>query len=134
MLRLVLGVLAGVVAGFATVFLIELVSGKLFPMPAGLDPTDAAAMKAYVAGLPAGAFALVLAALALGATDAAWIAARVAERRRLAGWIAGGIFLAVTLVNVVSIPHPLWFTVASLVLAAGGAGLGARLGGDPRGA
>lgn len=130
MLRLVLGVLAGVVAGFATVFLIELVSGKLFPMPAGLDPTDAAAMKAYIAGLPVGAFALVLGALALGATDAAWVAARVAERRRLAGWIAGGIFVAVTLLNVVGVPHPPWFVVASIALAAGGAWLGARLGGE----
>lgn len=129
MLRQVPGVLAGVAAGFATVFLIELIAGTLYPMPAGLDPTDAAAMKAYIAGLPFGAFALVLGAMTLGAFDAAAIAAVLGGRRRRTGWIAGGIVAAATLVNVVTIPHPPWFAVASVALAVAGAVLGARLGG-----
>jgi hypothetical protein len=132
MLRLVLGVLAGVAAGFATVFLIELISGKLYPMPAGLDPTNAEGMKAYIAGLPGGAFALVLAAMTLGAFDAAAIAAVIAGRRRVAGWIAGGFIVAATVVNVIAIPHPVWFAAASVVLAATGAWLGAALGGERR--
>lgn len=132
MLRLVLSVLAGVAAGFATVFLIELISGKLYPMPAGLDPTSAAGMKAWIAGLPVGAFALVLAAMTLGAFDGAAVAAAVAGRRRLAGWIAGGVIVAATIFNVIAIPHPVWFAVASVVLSTTGAWLGAGLGGERR--
>jgi len=130
MLKLVLGILAGVVAGFVTVFLIEAISGKLYPMPAGLDPTNAEGMKAWIAGLPAGAFALVLTAMTLGALDAAAVAAVIAGRRRMAGWIAGGFIVAATIFNVIAIPHPVWFAVASVVLAMTGAWLGARLGGE----
>ena len=129
MLKLVLGVLAGVAAGFVTVFLIEMISSRLYPMPAGLDPTNAGAMKAYIAALPVGAFALVLGAMTLGAFDAAAVAAAVAGRRRLAGWIAGGVIVAATVINLFAIPHPAWFAAASVVLATAGAWLGARLGG-----
>lgn len=130
MLKLVLGILAGVVAGFVTVFLIEAISGKLYPMPAGLDPTNAEGMKAWIAGLPAGAFALVLTAMTLGALDAAAVAAVIAGRRRMAGWIAGGFIVAATIFNVIAIPHPVWFAVASVVLAMTGTWFGARLGGE----
>lgn len=130
MLKLVLGILAGVVAGFVTVFLIEAISGKLYPMPVGLDPTNAEGMKAWIAGLPAGAFALVLTAMTLGALDAAAVAAVIAGRRRMAGWIAGGFIVAATIFNVIAIPHPVWFAVASVVLAMTGAWFGARLGGE----
>ena len=132
MLKRVLAVLAGVAAGFVTVFLIEMISSKLYPMPAGLDPSDVEAMKAYIAGLPVGAFAIVLLAQMLGATDAAWVGARVAGRQRLAGWIAGGFIVVATVVNVVVIPHPPWFAVASVLLTVAGTWLGARLGGERR--
>lgn len=132
MLRRVLSVLAGLAAGFATVFLIEMISTSLYPMPAGLDPANAAAMKAYIAALPAAAFALVLTAMFSGALVAALTAARLAGRQRLAGWIAGGIVVAATVINIFAIPHPLWFAAASVGLAAIGAGLGARLGGASR--
>jgi hypothetical protein len=134
MLRRVLSVLAGLAAGFATVFLIEMISTSLFPMPAGLDPANAEAMRAYIAALPAAAFALVLFAMFSGALVAGLTAARLAGRQRRAGWIAGGIVVAATVINIFAIPHPQWFAAASVGLAAVGAWLGARLGGEGRAA
>lgn len=130
MLRIVLGVIAGLVAGLVAgmtaIFCVELVNGQLFPTPAGLSPQDTEGMKAFVAGLPPAALAIVLAGFGLGAYVAATVALLIAHRRRPAGLVAAGIILLATFANMATLPHPMWFNIGSVIIVLLGAFLADR--------
>ncbi len=127
MLRLVLGVIAGVVAGFAVVMVAELIGHQIFPPPPGLDPSDREAVKALIPTLPIGAFVAVLIAWGLGTFAASAAALLVSRRRRLAGGIAAAVVAAASAATLVMIPHPAWFVAAAIVVVLGGAWLADRL-------
>lgn len=117
MLRTVLAVVLGLVMGGMVVFAIEVVGHLIHPPPADLDTGDREAMKRYVEQLPPAAFLFVLLAYAAGSFAGGWVAARVARRAPLVhAVIVGALLLAAGIMNVVMIPHPLWFTFASLAV------------------
>lgn len=114
MLRTVLGVVAGVVAGFGIVFAVEWLGHQIFPMPADM-PTDPEGMKAMIASLPVETLGAVVAAWTLGALGGALIANAVA-RRALAGWITVLLLIAATVANLVMFPHPAWMAICGIAL------------------
>ena len=80
------------------------------------------AMRAYVAALPVGALAAVVAGWWLGTFAGVWAAVVVAAQRpRLHAGIVIGVLLLATVANLVMLPHPLWMTVLGPlgILAAG---------------
>ena len=125
--RGLVAVLAGMVAAFLLVFVIELVSTMVYPMPADLDPQDREAMSTYVARLSPGAFAFVLAAWTAGAFAGVWIATRIA-RSWVAGVVVALLFLGACAMNLVALPHPIWFWAAAVILVTGAAAVALRLG------
>jgi hypothetical protein len=114
MLRTVLGVVAGVLAGFVIVFAVEWLGHRIFPMPAEM-PTDPEGMKAMIASLPVETLGAVVAAWTLGALGGALIANAVA-RRAVAGWIAVLLLIAATVANLVMFPHPTWMAICGIAL------------------
>jgi len=134
--RYIAGLVSGFIAGFVAVGLIELIAIWLYPLPRGFDPNDLEAMEQHIASLPAGAFALVLIAHAIGAFLAGLVCCAIAMRLWWPGVLAlGGVFIAAGIMNIVQIPHPLWFGVVDLALyvpaAIAGGALGARLTAKP---
>lgn len=123
MLRSVLAVLFGVIGGAALVFVAELVSHALFPVPAGFDPTDAAA----IAGLPFGAKAAVVAAWFAGAFGGGVIASVISKRWAPAVWVVAATILLFAGTNFSAFPHPLWMMMASMPATAFGGWLAIRL-------
>lgn len=122
------GLLAGIVAAFVLVALIEGISSAAYPPPPGLDLDDMDAMKAHVAGLPIGAFLLVLLAWAAGALGGSFVASRILPGRDIAGGVVvGGLLLLGALANLMMLPHPGWFWAVSLPLIPAAAWLGVRL-------
>ena len=116
-LRSVLGVLAGVIVGGGLVAAIEAFGGALYPPPPGLDPKDAAAFGEHLATLPVGAFLIVVAAHLVGPLVGAWLAARIAGRRpMLHAIVTGAVFLFFGIVNLIVIPHPLWFAALDVLM------------------
>lgn len=115
MLRLVLGVMAGLLAGVVVTAAVESMGHMLFPPPAGTNLTDPAAVRGIMAQLPLQAKVFVLIAWFLGVLAGASTAALVAGRRALAGRITAGIFAAFVAWTLVSIPHPAWMVVGALV-------------------
>ena len=75
---LVCGLVVGMCVNMA---LIQLNMTVLYPMPAGVDMNDPVAFGAFIQGLPAQAFALVLVAHLGQSFVGAWIAARLAPTR-----------------------------------------------------
>jgi len=134
MLRTVLSVIAGIVAAFAIVIITDSLFHALAPSaPPPADTSDREAVRAYVAGQPVGVLMAVLAGWTLAAFAGSALAARLARRGEMPGWIVTGLFLLATAANFLMVPHPMWMVALAVVLivAAGWAGsrMGARVSG-----
>jgi hypothetical protein len=113
MVRKIFGPIVGVVVAVVAIMIIEAFVNYALG-PAGVDPEDAAA---YVQAMPAAALIGVMAGYFVGSLFGGFIGARIAKQT-WAAWVVAGVVLVATVINVVSIPHPIWFTLASLALIA----------------
>lgn len=110
-------------------FFVQMISTSIYPIPEGLDMSNAEQLKSYISTLPTGAFALVILSHVLGAFMAGFVAAMVSRSDRMKyGWIAGGVILLFTIWNAIEIPHPTLVMILDLVLTTIAAYMGARLG------
>ena len=124
--RTIAGVVVGVVVAWLTIMLAEFASAPLHPMPAGLDMRNPESVAAFVATLPASALLLVLAGWVLGGLVGGYVAASISRKPRPALTVGIVIVLGV-IVNAVMIPHPMWMTIAGVLLPVPAAWLGAKL-------
>ena len=113
-----LATLAGIVVAVVMIGAVQFVSHKLFAPAVMPDMNDPAAVRAFVMSMPISAFLMVLLSYMLGAFTGGMVAVRVAARVSphtkplVCAGIIGGFVLAASLMNVVMIPHPIWFVVA----------------------
>ena len=114
--RSLLGVLAGFAVAVVVIMVVEMIGMKVYPLPAGVDPTDPAALQALMPTFPLGAFLFVLASWFLGAGAGAVVAQRFSRSAtRVPGLAVGGLVLAAALYNMWAIAHPVWFMAAAVV-------------------
>jgi len=117
--RSVLAVLAGVMAAFIAIMVVQQVSAMLYPPPPGFDPKDPAAVAALIGSLPLGAFLMVLLSYFLGALLGGYLAARLApSRRTMHAGIIAVLLVVASILNLMAVPHPVWFAVANLLIVA----------------
>ncbi len=114
--------LAGVLIAGGLVWLVEMIGHSIYPVPPEIDFSDTEAVRAYVAGLPLGAFAFVGGAWFLGSLCGTMAASRLGNAEpKIFAMVVGGFMLAATAFNLAVIPHPLWFAitgVAGIIVAA----------------
>lgn len=116
MLRRILAIISGIAAAVALVTIIQKLGHSLYPPPADLDPADREFMEAYIAGLPWGPLAFVIASYVVATLVGGWVAAAVAaERPVIYTGVIAAFVLAGAISTVVMIPHPAWFTAATIV-------------------
>lgn len=127
MLRLVLGVVVGVVSGFIVIYAVEQVGHQIWPVATELDLKDKAAAAAFLANMPLGGLLTVLAAWILGAYTGSVVGLLAADRRRIAGVIPAAVIFAATVLVLFMLPHPLWMAVGGLGGIAAAAWLADRL-------
>ena len=121
-------VVAGLLVGALVIFGVEAIVGLLYPMPVGMNPQDPLAFNAYLATLPPMAFVLVLLGHGLGSFVGAGVATLVARRESLwPAMIVGGLATIAGIVNLVTVPHPLWFNIVDGLIYLPLAYLAARL-------
>lgn len=129
MIRSILAVLAGLMVFFIAVTVLQGMMVQLYPLPAGIDPNDLEALKRALMGMPAGAFAVLLAAYAVGAMCGGAVAAAVAGRRKmLHAAIVGGLTMLAGIANFARLPHPSWVVLVGVPLFVVMALIGGRLG------
>ncbi len=127
MIRALLAVVAGIAAAALMIGLLESIGHTMYPPPEGLDPyVDPEGFAAAVDQMPTGALVVVLLSWAMGTFTGAWLAARIVGRA-FYGYLIGGVMLLGGVTNVISIPHPLWFSVVGILLFLPSAYAGARL-------
>ena len=132
MLRTILGTIAGLLAALLLMLGIEFGATTLFPPPPGLDLHDEADLAQFVAMAPSGMKAMVVLGWALAGLAGGWVAAKIARPPRAAALAIGLLVAAGCLLNVATIPHPLWMNALGVLLPVPLALLGARLAGKRR--
>lgn len=132
MIRKILAVVVGFVAGAAFNMALVTASHAMYPLPEGIDPNDFAAFKAHVEahGMPMGALIMVLVAHAGGSLVSGFACGLIAKR----AWYAAGIGLGLLwtcggIAMLLMLPAPTWFAVADVVLYTPAALFGVWLGG-----
>ena len=132
MIRKILAVILGIIAGSVFNMALITVSHLVYPLPEGVDPNDFEAFKAHVEanGMPTGALLIVLVAHAGGSFVSGLVVGLIAMRSWYVAaaiigvlWTCGGISM------LMMIPAPIWFAVADVVLYVPAALLGVKLGG-----
>ncbi|MFP4469186.1 MAG: hypothetical protein ACLFPE_00800 [Bacteroidales bacterium] len=114
-LRHILAVIAGLVTGSIIIYLIQIIGHQIFPPPAGVDPTDPESLHMYSESISAGALWMVILAYAAGAFTGGFVAALIAPKTaRIVALVTGGIFTVFGIINLMLIPHPVWFIFVSL--------------------
>jgi hypothetical protein len=118
MIRTILALVGGILAGFCLVMLGEFVLAFVYPPPANLNTNDPQAMADYMATMPDSAFLLVLLSQIGGAFGGGFVAALIAKRGKiLHAAVVGVISLLAGVVNLLMLPkHPLWFMIADSLL------------------
>jgi hypothetical protein len=116
MLRDILAGVAGIAIAVAIVFLSDELSHMLHPLPEGFETTDSDALRAYVTTLPLGAFLMVMGGWVLGTFVGAVVAGRIGTAK---AWIypalVGILMFTATTATLIAIPHPMWFSITSLL-------------------
>jgi hypothetical protein len=125
-LKLVLAVVAGLIAGGVIVFATEYIGHSLFPPPADLDLSNPDDVKRLIDSLPFGAFAMVMLGWFLGSFAGAFVAHAIAKKPA-AAWAVAAIFILFTAMNFVMIPHPMWMIAAGLLIPLASAWLVLRM-------
>jgi preprotein translocase subunit Sec61beta len=130
-LRALFAVLAGILAGGLVIALVEMMSPHT--PPAGMNINDTARLAEWIATLPMSAFAILLLAYFLGSAVGGYVANRVAAptHYRPALIVGVGLFVA-GVMNLISIPHPMWFAVSSSLIYFIGAWIGGRAAKQPK--
>jgi len=130
--RKILAVVAGVILAGIVTYAVQAIGHQVYPPPEGLDMKNMEAMKAYVATLPMGALLFVLLAYILGSFAGGWLAAKIARTSQIhLPLTVGGVQLFFGIINLVMIPHPIWFAIASVIVFLPAAYLGGKLGVKP---
>lgn len=133
MLRMILGVFAGLVVMFLAIMGIEFAGHMLYPPPPGLDPMVPEQLQRIMATQPPAALALVVAAWVVGAFLGGWVAARIARAQpRVAAVLVALVVMAGVAGMIVQMPlHPKWMGVLGLLLPIPAALAGAMLATGP---
>jgi hypothetical protein len=131
MLRIILAVFGGVIAGGVATALLEALGYVAFPLPEGLFPTDLSdgdAVRAALAAVPDINRLAVVAAWGGGALVAGFVTTLLARSSHQAlAMLAGGGLLFAGLSNLIYTPSPLWMWALGLAVFLPMAWLGYRL-------
>lgn len=136
-MKQIVAVVAGVVVAGLVIFGVEWMGHRLFPLPSDIDATDMESIKANAERIPAGAQMAVCLAWALGTLAGSFAATKIVKPNEVGNWspfrpalIVGLIMMAAAIVNLVSIPSPVWMWIAGLVVFLPAAMIGWRLATD----
>lgn len=117
MLRIILGVIAGIIVGSVCVWGVETLNHILHPYPAGMKANDMEAFKSYIENLPFLGKFMVIVGYALGALVSGFVSTKIAKNgKSTAAIICGFIFLSFTIYNMTVLPTPVWFWVLGVLV------------------
>ncbi len=124
-MRKVIGTIVGIVLAVAMVDGLWALANMWFPAPIPADADDLTVLRDFVTLMPIGGHIIIAAAWFLAGLIGAFAALRIAQWRP-GGWIVALLLVASGIWDVTQLRHPLWLTIATLVLPLFGAWLAER--------
>lgn len=116
MFRKISAVVLGVVTAVILIIAIEALGHAVYPPPHDPDVANAEALQAYVMSAPIAALLFVMAAWLTATLFGGLLACFIARETPLVyAAIVGSLVLLGTIINLLSIPHPLWFSITSVL-------------------
>ncbi len=117
MMKNILSVIAGLIAGFLVIVIMEAISHKMYPLPPGfdLDKADNEMLGLLMEIMPMGAFMMILIAYSLGSFSGGIISAAISNKIHQP-LMVGGVLMLAGIINLLMIRHPVWFAVVSLFM------------------
>ncbi|HEX9955480.1 MAG TPA: hypothetical protein VGB48_09750 [Allosphingosinicella sp.] len=112
--KTILGVVAGIIAAFATIWAIEMVHHLLYPVPNGVRLTDNAGLARYIAGMSLPQMLFIAGGWLAGAFVGGVVAAKIAGRTK-AVWIVAGLVALAGIGNILYVAHPLFLQISAIV-------------------
>ena len=111
----ILAVVAGIVAGSAVNMGIINISGSIIPPPEGVDNTTMEGLKTSMHLFEPKHFLMPFLAHAIGTLAGAFVVALIATEQKIKCALGIGLFFMLGgIANVIMLPSPLWFTVLDL--------------------
>ena len=112
-----LAVIAGLIVAIIIFSLFEYISTIIYPFPKDIDISNETAMKEYVSTLPSPVLLIILAGYAIGSFVAGLVIGSVSKSsEKKLPFIAGSILTIAAIINLATIPHPIWFMIINLLL------------------
>ncbi len=110
-----------IVIGGLSLGLIEWLGSKMYPAEnldiAGLSASEIETkLKMYLQNAPVGALLFVVLAHAVGAVVATVLGCLLGRGTKFPGFIAGGVLWGLTVLNLFSVPHPVWFMALDMAI------------------
>lgn len=125
--RRVLAVLIGAAVALAVVSLGDFVAGRMWSPSPDTDLSTAGGLSAAMASIPTRALMVLVFGWVAAAAAGAFVATRLSPGRgQASGLIVTALLLVATIVNLLSIPHPVWVWVAAIMLMPAAGWLAAR--------
>lgn len=116
-MRIFGGLVAGLIAAFATVWLIGFVGHSLYPLPGDLNLADFGAVGVYIQNAPLPAMLLVILSWFGGALLGGLVAVTIA-RAAWPAWLVAALVAGAAILNVMMIPHPTWMQLGAVIAPA----------------
>ncbi|MBC8479446.1 MAG: hypothetical protein H8D46_03185 [FCB group bacterium] len=128
MKKTILWTVIGILVTGMVVAFVEFIGHQVYPLPEGVEPYNPESMTEYMKVIPLGAMLFVLAGWFIGAFTGTTIAVIFAgENGCRIALIIGIVFLAASIFTMISIPTPIWFWIAGLLMCPSGAYAGSQL-------
>lgn len=125
-LKRLLAIIIGILTAFVIMTIVEGVGSNIYPIPEGSDPNSMEGLRKIMESRPVGAFLIVILGHLLGALCGGAVAKLIDRSNFRNALIVGGLLMVFGLLNLVSLPHPLWFWL-DLFIYMPAAYLGAKL-------
>jgi len=117
-IRNILAIIAGLVIGSVVNMSLIMVSGKIIPVPEGVDNTTPEGLASGIHLFEPKHFLFPFLAHALGTLIGAYISIKLSVSKSITNpMIVGLLFLIGGISMVIQLPAPMWFNITDLVLA-----------------
>ncbi len=115
--RYILPVVSGAMIGILVIVLGENIVHSIYPYPPGTDLSNPESIRLAIKLMPAKLLIMVLVNFAIASFIAGFVASIASKRITAMPALVVGLVLTLSgMYNALFLPHPLWFTLANLVV------------------
>jgi hypothetical protein len=121
-MKRIIAILSGCILAVFVIFISEAASHQFNPPPEGIDFNNPEELKKIMQDIPFIALFMVQIGAFLGSLAGGMVASAVMKSNdKLPALGVGSVLTVLSLINLMMIPHPLWFTLSGLVVYVAGA-------------